>query len=153
MAAPDTARENLVQRLLDDADEDDEDQLNGEEEEEEVSEVTVVEGGEGGDGVGECGGGEGDEGSSPPYEVFTVRGELASIWALGWPMGISYFCRMAMASTDSIFVGHYAGGHHKPGDYLAASALSDMVTTLLVVPPLAFNQVLNALCGQAARPH
>jgi MATE family multidrug resistance protein len=63
--------------------------------------------------------------------------------------GVSYFCRMAMASTDSIFVGHYEGGHHTPGDYLAASALSDMVTTLLVVPPLAFNQVLNALCGQA----
>jgi MATE family multidrug resistance protein len=56
---------------------------------------------------------------------------------------------MAMASTDSIFVGHYNGGDHHPGDYLAASALSDMVTTLLVVPPLAFNQVLNALCGQA----
>jgi len=47
---------------------------------------------------------------------------------------------MAMASTDSIMVGHYEGGHHQPGEYLAASALSDMVTTLLVVPPLAFNQ-------------
>ena len=80
---------------------------------------------------------------------FTLRGEAAAIWALGWPMGVSYFCRMAMASTDSVMVGHYAGGDHAPGEYLAASALSDMITTLMVVPPLAFNQVLNALCGQA----
>ena len=80
---------------------------------------------------------------------YTRRGELAAIWALGWPMGVSYFCRMAMASTDSVMVGHYAGGHDNPGEYLAAAALSDMITTLMVVPPLAFNQVLNALCGQA----
>ena len=66
-----------------------------------------------------------------------------------WREGVSYFCRMAMASTDSVFVGHYAGGDYEPGEYLAASALSDMITTLMVVPPLAFNQVLNALCGQA----
>ena len=80
---------------------------------------------------------------------YTRRGELAAIWALGWPMGVSYFCRMAMASTDSVMVGHYAGGRDAPGEYLAAAALSDMITTLMVVPPLAFNQVLNALCGQA----
>jgi len=140
LAAPASAGSNLEQPLLDDDYNDD--QREGDEDEEE--EVTV--GGEGGEGGG---GGGGEEGAAPPFEVFTWRGELASIWALGWPMGISYFCRMAMASTDSIFVGHYAGGHHTPGDYLAASALSDMVTTLLVVPPLAFNQVLNALCGQA----
>ena len=90
-----------------------------------------------------------DEPPSPPVETFTWRGELAAIWALGWPMGISYACRMGMASTDSIMVGHLKDGGHDPGTYLAASALSDMVTTLLVVPPLAFNQVLNALCGQA----
>jgi MATE family multidrug resistance protein len=88
--------------------------------------------------------------SSPSSSApFSPRKELAEIWRLGWPMGVSYFCRMAMASTDSVMVGHYAGGEHSPGDYLAASALSDMVTTLMVVPPLAFNQVLNALCGQA----
>ena len=90
-----------------------------------------------------------DEPPSLPVETFTWRGELAAIWALGWPMGISYACRMGMASTDSIMVGHLKDGGHDPGTYLAASALSDMVTTLLVVPPLAFNQVLNALCGQA----
>ena len=88
--------------------------------------------------------------SSPSSNAsFSPRKELAEIWRLGWPMGVSYFCRMAMASTDSIMVGHYAGGEHSPGEYLAASALSDMITTLMVVPPLAFNQVLNALCGQA----
>ena len=90
-----------------------------------------------------------DEPPSLPVETFTWRGELAAIWALGWPMGISYACRMGMASTDSIMVGHLKDGGHDPGTYLAASALSDMITTLLVVPPLAFNQVLNALCGQA----
>ena len=47
---------------------------------------------------------------------YTRRGELAAIWALGWPMGVSYFCRMAMASTDSVMVGHYAGGHDNPGE-------------------------------------
>ena len=94
------------------------------------------------DGDGDGGEGDGDDGAraeAPPAadEQFSSRGELAAIWALGWPMGVSYFCRMAMASTDSVFVGHYEGGHHQPGEYLAASALSDMVTTLLVVPPLA----------------
>ena len=88
-----------------------------------------------------------DDAENVPYD--DAR-ELRAIWTLGWPMFVSYFCRMAMASTDAIMVGHYKGGKHSPGDYLAAAALSDMLTTLLVVPPLAFNQVLNALCGQAA---
>lgn len=109
----------------------------------EVDLTVGVEGDDDGDGDGE------PDAAPAPAEPFTAKGELAAIWALGWPMGVSYFCRMAMASTDSVFVGHYEGGNHQPGDYLAASALSDMVTTLLVVPPLAFNQVLNALCGQA----
>tara|TARA_B110000977_G_scaffold189846_2_gene259911 strand:+ start:8506 stop:10548 length:2043 start_codon:yes stop_codon:yes gene_type:complete len=87
-----------------------------------------------------------DDDDSP---VFSNSKELSAIWSLGWPMGVSYFCRMAMASTDSIMVGHYSGGNNSPGEYLAASALSDMLTTLMVVPPLAFNQVLNALVGQA----
>jgi MATE family multidrug resistance protein len=91
-----------------------------------------------------------DASASPSSSApFSPRKELAEIWRLGWPMGVSYFCRMGMASTDSVMVGHYAGGDRSPGEYLAASALSDMVTTLMVVPPLAFNQVLNALCGQA----
>ena len=34
-------------------------------------------------------------------------------------------------------------------EYLAAASLSDMVVNILIVPPLAFNQVLNALVGQA----
>ena len=102
-------------------------------------------------------GGHGDGGNGSDGDAihvtentpFSRRKELGAIWSLGWPMGISYFCRMAMASTDSIMVGHFSGGDNSPGEYLAASALSDMLTTLMVVPPLAFNQVLNALVGQA----
>ena len=76
-----------------------------------------------------------------------------------------------MASTDSSFVGHITNTSGVPGDpafgdvgsgdtsvtevvyspeeYLAAASLSDMVCGILIVPPLAFNQVLNALVGQA----
>lgn len=86
-------------------------------------------------------------------------------------MLISFACRIAMASTDSSFVGHINNSSGVPGDpiiggggnsssgeervvyspelYLAAASLSDMVTGILIVPPLAFNQVLNALVGQA----
>ena len=52
-------------------------------------------------------------------------------------------------STDSSFVGHIHDGQNKPETYLAAAVLSDMVVNVLMVPPLAFNQVLNALVGQA----
>lgn len=54
-----------------------------------------------------------------------------------------------MASTDSAFVGHISDEVHSPSTYLAAAALSDMVVNVMLVPPLAFNQVLNALVGQA----
>lgn len=54
-----------------------------------------------------------------------------------------------MASTDSAFVGHISDDVYSPSTYLAAAALSDMVVNVLLVPPLAFNQVLNALVGQA----
>ena len=54
-----------------------------------------------------------------------------------------------MASTDSSFVGHIHDGHHSAETYLAAAVLSDMVVNLCITPPLAFNQVLNGLVGQA----
>jgi MATE family multidrug resistance protein len=78
-----------------------------------------------------------------------VRKELGIMCSMGWPMLVSFFSRMAMASVDSAFVGHITDGEHSPGTYLAAAGLSDMVTSLLVIPPLAFNQSLNALVGQA----
>lgn len=46
-------------------------------------------------------------------------------------------------------MGHIHDGQNKPETYLAAAVLSDMVVNVLMVPPLAFNQVLNALVGQA----
>jgi multidrug resistance protein, MATE family len=54
-----------------------------------------------------------------------------------------------MASTDSSFVGHIHDGKHTPETYLAAAVLSDMMVTLVITPPLAFNQVVSALVGQA----
>jgi MATE family multidrug resistance protein len=68
---------------------------------------------------------------------------------LGFPLAVSFFCRMGMASTDSSFVGHIHNGQHSPETYLAAAVLSDMVLNICITPPLAFNQVLNALVGQA----
>merc|ERR1719265_3008062 len=78
-----------------------------------------------------------------------ARKELSTMISMGWPMIVSFFCRFAMASVDSAFVGHITDGAHSAGTYLAAAGLSDMVTSLLIIPPLAFNQSLNALVGQA----
>ena len=81
--------------------------------------------------------------------VYTVSGELVEMFNLGLPLAISFFCRMGMASTDSAFVGHIQNGQHSAMTYLAAATLSDMVVNVLLIPPLAFNRVLNALVGQA----
>jgi len=82
-------------------------------------------------------------------EEFSVKVELITMWSLVWPLLISFWGRMAMASTDASFVGHIKNSEHSAEDYLAAATLSDMVTGVMVAPPLAFNQVLNALVGQA----
>ena len=79
------------------------------------------------------------------------------MFMLGWPMVISFICRIGMASTDTAFVGHLTNETtgafferpYSGEEYLAAASLSDMVVNILIVPPLAFNQVLNALVGQA----
>lgn len=75
--------------------------------------------------------------------------EMKIMLEIGWPMLVSFFCRMGMASVDSAFVGHITNGSHSPADYLAAAGLADMVTNILTIPPLAFNQSLNALVSQA----
>jgi len=75
--------------------------------------------------------------------------ETSTMFASAWPMMVSFFCRMAMASVDSAFVGHLNTGGHTAGTYLAAAGLSDMVVNIMVIPPLAFNQSLNALVSQA----
>ena len=88
---------------------------------------------------------------------FTIRGEAWAMFMLGWPMVISFVCRIGMASTDTAFVGHlknetvgtFFDRAYSGEEYLAAASLSDMVVNILIVPPLAFNQVLNALVGQA----
>lgn len=94
----------------------------------------------------------------PPEAVkFTLRSETWAMFMLGWPMVISFVCRIAMASTDTAFVGHltnetigtFFDRTYTGEEYLAAASLSDMVVNILIVPPLAFNQVLNALVGQA----
>ena len=88
---------------------------------------------------------------------FSVKAELWTMFQMGWPMVISFACRMAMASTDTAFVGHldnstigtFLDRPFSAKSYLAAGTLTDMVVNVLIVPPLAFNQVLNALVGQA----
>eukprot|EP00934_Nitzschia_sp_Nitz4_P003622 Nitzschia sp. Nitz4//scaffold27_size158506//28812//30488//NITZ4_002582-RA/size158506-processed-gene-0.6-mRNA-1//1//CDS//3329545434//3612//frame0 len=90
--------------------------------------------------------------SDEPEETaaaFSVQTELWEMLQLGFPLAVSFFCRMGMASTDSAFVGHISNGHFTPETYLAAAVLSDMCASVFVAPPLAFNQVLNALVGQA----
>lgn len=82
-------------------------------------------------------------------EVFSVKAEIWEMINLGFPLAVSFFCRMGMASTDSAFVGHIHDGNFTPETYLAAAVLSDMCVNVFVTPPLAFNQVLNALVGQA----
>jgi len=81
--------------------------------------------------------------------TFSYHTELNEMLQLGLPLAVSFFCRMAMASTDSSFVGHIRDAHNTPEVYLAAAVVSDMVVNLCITPPLAFNQVLNGLVGQA----
>lgn len=111
-----------------------------------AGEIDDASGGRDDDGNGdvtpETGGGDVDS-------TFTLKAELWDMVNLGFPLAISFFCRMGMASTDSAFVGHIHDGNHTPEVYLAAAVLSDMVLNICVTPPLAFNQVLNALVGQA----
>jgi len=90
-----------------------------------------------------------DDGDNNAVSVFSIQGEIWEMCSLGIPLAVSFFCRMGMASTDSAFVGHINDAVHTPATYLAAAVLSDMVISILLVPPLAFNQVLNALVGQA----
>ena len=87
-----------------------------------------------------------EEESEAPFSVATELSEMAS---LGIPLAISFFCRMGMASTDSSFVGHINDEYHSAETYLAAAVLSDMCLSVFLAPPLAFNQVLNALVSQS----
>ena len=87
--------------------------------------------------------------STEEPESFSTWQEISDMCALGIPLAISFFCRMGMASTDSAFVGHLHTQEHSAETFLAASVLSDVVVNVLITPPLAFNQVLNALVSQA----
>ena len=100
---------------------------------------------------------EQEEAAAPKPPTFSLKAELWTMFNLGWPMVVSFVCRIGMASTDTAFVGHLTNATigtfidepHSAEQYLAAASLSDMVVNILIVPPLAFNQVLNALVGQA----
>jgi hypothetical protein len=52
-----------------------------------------------------------DDPSSSSSIMFTVAAELAEMANLAWPLAVSFFCRMGMASTDSAFVGHIHDQH------------------------------------------
>ena len=107
-----------------------------------------------GNGVCECEGEDGEQTQSQSQSIsheqeFTIRSEIVEMVSLGWPLAVSFFCRMGMASTDSAFVGHLHDHSYSAEIYLAASVLSDMCVNVFVTPALAFNQVLNGLVGQA----
>lgn len=89
-----------------------------------------------------------EENSNEPAP-FSIGDEIWSMASLGFPLAVSFFCRMGMASTDSAFVGHINDGQNSAEVYLAAAVLSDMVLNICITPPLAFNQVLNGLVSQA----
>jgi len=90
-------------------------------------------------------------------EPFSYKKEAWVMFNMGWPMVVSFLCRLLMAATDTSFVGHidnstigtFLQKPYSAESYLAAGALTDMIVNILIVPPLAFNQVLNALVGQA----
>lgn len=87
--------------------------------------------------------------SNETLAAFSIAAELGEMASLGIPLAVSFFCRMGMASTDSSFVGHIHDAKYSAETYLAAATLSDMVLSVCITPPLAFNQVLNALVGQS----
>ena len=86
-----------------------------------------------------------DDFSAPGSRRLFLKTELVTCANLAWPLLVSFFSRMAMASVDSAFVGHIPSDAAHPGQYLAACVLADMSVSLLILPPLAFNQSLNAL--------
>jgi len=90
-----------------------------------------------------------DDFSAPGSRRLFLKTELVTCANLAWPLLVSFFSRMAMASVDSAFVGHIPSDAAHPGQYLAACVLADMSVSLLILPPLAFNQSLNALVSQA----
>ena len=89
-----------------------------------------------------------DDFSAPGSRRLFLKTELVTCANLAWPLLVSFFSRMAMASVDSAFVGHIPSDAAHPGQYLAACVLADMSVSLLILPPLAFNQSLNALVSQ-----
>mmetsp|Transcript_4852 Transcript_4852/g.5619 ORF Transcript_4852/g.5619 Transcript_4852/m.5619 type:complete len:554 (+) Transcript_4852:588-2249(+) len=94
--------------------------------------------------VVEPSGEDGDE-----QKGFSYRVEIKEMAMLAWPLAISFFCRIGMHSTDTAFIGHISDKENSTATYLAAYALAMSIMSILMVPPLAFNQVLNALVGQA----
>jgi len=62
------------------------------------------------------------------------------------------FSHASMILTGYAFMlgsGSSATVGYEPMQYLAAAGLSDMLTNIFIIPPLAFNQSLNALVSQA----
>ena len=92
----------------------------------------------------------GDEPPEPPPEMvepeppakpgFTLKSELWTMFMLGWPMVISFVCRIAMASTDTAFVGHL--NNQTVGAFfdllgLATRAVEEFGDAALLTPPAA----------------
>ena len=72
-----------------------------------------------------------------------VRAELRALLKLSWPVALATFCRVAMYSTDTAFVGHIGAID------LAAASLAGAWTSLLSVLVWSSAYALNSVCAQA----
>jgi len=72
-----------------------------------------------------------------------VRAELRALLKLSWPVALATFCRVAMYSTDTAFVGHIGANE------LSAASLAGAWTSLLSVLVWSSAYALNSVCAQA----
>lgn len=96
--------------------------------------------------LGAAGGGGGVR---PPFQW---GAEAAASWALAWPILVSSMARFVMATTDVAVVGHLpddAAHGWTAKDFLAASAMANMVQGVFCSPPCAVSFAVNPLVAQA----
>jgi len=97
-----------------------------------------------------------DRQSGPPIAEVSrsfLKAELSTMWAIGWPMAVSFFCRFAMISMDAGFVGHLSGSGSVGSDVDSlgsvaperADALSSLALAFSESPAVPF---MNRLMGQ-----
>eukprot|EP00474_Spongospora_subterranea_P011182 CRZ11640.1 hypothetical protein [Spongospora subterranea] len=76
---------------------------------------------------------------------FTWKSEAWVLSSIGFPVGVSSFCRLLMAVTDISVLGRLPNGTI----YLAAASMSYVVMDITGTFPSTAADALNALCSQA----